>query len=271
MLGGRHLARFSSILLAIGISVVSGSSFAVPAMAASVPPNDFFAFATDLSSSVPYTESNIDNTSATKETKEPGPTCSQGINNTIWYRYVASTATTLTAGAVPSPYVGNTIRPYIAVYDGTAIDALTQVACAGPGSTQAVYAPFPVEVGHTYYVQVGAYCYAGCAPGKFTFTISGPRSTVTLYASSTSVRRGSSVTLSGSVRPSHPGARVTIQRKLNGTWRSFATVRLSSASTYRYLMKVSVAGTYVLRAFIPAQTNPSVLSGASATRTIKVR
>jgi hypothetical protein len=154
-------------VLAVALAAPAGA----PVAAVSAPANDFFAFATDLSSLVPYTESNIDNTLATRETGEPNPTCSQGINNTIWYRYVASTATTLTAGAVPSPYVGNAFRPYIAVYEGTAIDALTQVACASPGSTQAVYAPFPVKVGDTYYVQVGAYCYAGCAPGKFTFTL----------------------------------------------------------------------------------------------------
>jgi hypothetical protein len=90
-------------------------------------------------------------------------------------------------------------------------------------------------------------------------------------ARETSVRRGSSVTLSGSVRPSHPGASVTIQRKLADAWRTFAKVKLSSASTYRYVMLAKVAGSFVLRAFIAAQTNPSVLRGTSTSVTIKVR
>lgn len=56
------------------------------------------------------------------------------------------------------------------MYGGSSIDALTEVACADHGYIQeADHAPFKVESGHTYYIQVGG-GYFG-RTGKFTFTL----------------------------------------------------------------------------------------------------
>jgi hypothetical protein len=167
--------------------------------------------------------------------------------------------------------VGNKIAGIIVAYEGTDLTALGKVGCADDPWHENVprHLAFPVSAGHTYYIQVGADGWA--ASGVFNFTLTAPRSVVTLYASKTSVRHGTSVTLSGTVRPSRPGATVIIQRKVNGVWRTFTTVRLSSASAYRYVWTPRAAGTFVFRATIGARANPSVLGGTSATRKVVVR
>jgi hypothetical protein len=73
-----------------------------------------------------------------------------------------------------------------------------------------------------------------------------------LINSSTPIKLGRSWTLSGNVGPNHPGQIVYVQRRVNGIWRSIASARLSSTSTYRLVLKPNARGTWVLRAYKPA-------------------
>ena len=237
-----------------------------------VPANDFFAFA-NVANALPYVDSGVNTMLASTEPNEPLDGCPQGAGreHTVWYKLVAPATTTVSAAMTPANVTSNNMQAVsVLAYEGTDLLALTQLRCERSYWTRnaPVHVAFPVTVGHTYYIQVGNWA---SDPGIFTFTLTTPRSTVSLYASSTSVRQGSSVILTGSVRPSYPGGVVTIQRKLGGTWRTFATVRLSSASAYRYVFVPKVAGAFVLRAIVAARTNPDLLKGTSTTRTITVR
>ena len=73
-----------------------------------------------------------------------------------------------------------------------------------------------------------------------------------LVNSSAPIKLGRTWTLSGNVGPNHPGQLVYIQRRLNGIWRTIATARLSSTSTFRLVLKPNARGSWVLRAYKPA-------------------
>jgi hypothetical protein len=62
---------------------------------------------------------------------------------------------------------------------------------------------------------------------------------VTARLSSTAVRTGSHVTLSGGVLPAKPGQLVSVQRYSSGAWHTVAYVKLSSASTYRMSLEAA--------------------------------
>jgi len=53
---------------------------------------------------------------------------------------------------------------------------------------------------------------------------------------------GDAVTLRGRVRPAHPGAQVTIERKSSGVWRDFATVTLDDDSAFSARFKPTRSG-----------------------------
>jgi hypothetical protein len=83
------------------------------------------------------------------------------------------------------------------------------------------------------------------------------------------VKRGATVVLSGSVKPSLAGTVVTIERKVGSKWVKVAAVKLSSSSTFTYRWVPRVAGTYVLRATVPGVG--VTLGTSSASKTIKVK
>lgn len=87
--------------------------------------------------------------------------------------------------------------------------------------------------------------------------------------SATRVARGGAVVVSGSVAPSHAGQVVSVQRQVGGVWRTVGSVRLSSASAYRYAYRPTTAGTHALRVLTPADGDH--LAAVSPTRTLTVR
>ena len=115
-----------------------------------VPPpgNDNFADAVQLSASIPQDVFG-ENSSATRESGEPWPSCSfiePGPGKTVWYSFTASEAGTLSAWF---PTVSFT--PVIAAYTGSALESLTELACNNFSNLMSL----AVEAGMTYYFQVG--------------------------------------------------------------------------------------------------------------------
>jgi hypothetical protein len=96
----------------------------------------------------------------------------------------------------------------------------------------------------------------------------GVRTAVSATLSKTSFALGGSVTLSGSVAPSHAGKTVYLQRYVSGAWSNVTSKTLSSSSGYAFTIKPSARGTYYYRVYKPADTDH--VAGYSATRSFKV-
>lgn len=110
----------------------------------------------------------------------------------------------------------------------------------------------------------------GRTPNHLGLLFETPRFTINLRASAQSVPHGTAVTLSGTVRPVHRGATVTIQSKVRGTWRTIKTLKLNSASAFSYRWAPGT-GAYVLRANIARQINPDAVGNVSTSVTVRVR
>ena len=160
-------------------SLVAVVLLAAPAsaMAVAAPPNDNFAFATTISS-VPYTDVQT-TTNATTETNEPTSSCAIGIGKTTWYKYVATQTVTLNGSVDRTSLAGNVITPVVAVYTGSDITSLHQVACSGGsyGEPTPIQVVFPVSASTTYWIQVGSV--SGGTPQEYGFTLTGPGATYT--------------------------------------------------------------------------------------------
>lgn len=106
-------------------------------------PNDNFAAAQPVDAIPFHAESDI--TYATVETGEPSPYCYaySSFNQSIWYVYTAPAN-----GSLLAHIVGNGI---LAIYQGSALNNLTQIQCLGYWSQTS----FQVQAGATYYFQVG--------------------------------------------------------------------------------------------------------------------
>ena len=125
-------------LTALLVAVVLVVSAAGTVLA--TPANDAFGHAT-LVGSLPSTSSS-DTTSATLQASEPTPSCDSGISGSVWWRYNATASRHLLA------YLdgGQTL----AVYRGTSLSGLTELACSSYGGNL----NFDVASGQTIYVQV---------------------------------------------------------------------------------------------------------------------
>jgi phospholipase C len=78
------------------------------------------------------------------------------------------------------------------------------------------------------------------------------RALITLKPSSTTITGGSSVTLSGRVRPAHRRARLSIQQLEGRRWKTVRRVRLDRHSRYRATFSLSQGGSAELRAELAA-------------------
>ena len=91
---------------------------------------------------------------------------------------------------------------------------------------------------------------------------------VSATLSRTSVALGGSVTLSGTVAPTHAGQAVYLQRLVNGSWSTVAGRTLSSTSTYGFTIKPSSRASYYYRVYKPADVDH--LAGYSGTRSFSI-
>jgi hypothetical protein len=108
------------------------------------PDNDYFKNSI-LVSSLPFNY-NVDARAATLENGEPLPDCAQGYGAgaTIWYAFTPVETQKLTAYASGSD-------PFEAVYTGSALNGLQQLACRRSGGNMT----FLAQGGVTHYFQVG--------------------------------------------------------------------------------------------------------------------
>ncbi|MGZ4652266.1 M4 family metallopeptidase [Oryzihumus sp.] len=89
---------------------------------------------------------------------------------------------------------------------------------------------------------------------------------VSVKASSTSFRLGGTVTLSGTVSPSHKGQYVYLQRYLgNGRWTTVTSRLLSSSSTYALPWKPTARAAYVLRVVKNADSDHAGATSSNVT------
>ncbi len=119
-------------------------------MEATTPPaNDNFADATQIST-LPFSAS-LDVVAATTETNERESSCSFGPTlNTVWYRYTPAADTYVMADTA-----GTTMSNVLAVYQGPAVNNLTQIACGWPYASHPAELAFLAKAGQTYYLQAG--------------------------------------------------------------------------------------------------------------------
>jgi hypothetical protein len=105
--------------------------------------NDDFASAADLPLDTDVTG---DTGPATLETGESKPGCDHSSTRSLWFRYTADRARFLSAKVTQ-----NLSSAGVAVFRGTAVNALTEVDCLQTGHNPAIFAAGP---GETFYLRV---------------------------------------------------------------------------------------------------------------------
>ena len=93
--------------------------------------------------------------------------------------------------------------------------------------------------------------------------------TVTARLQASTITLGKTITVTGTVAPSHQGQKVYLQRLVNGVWKGAATATLTSASTYTLRAKPPAQGTLTYRVVKRADTDHT--SATSPTLTVIVR
>lgn len=91
---------------------------------------------------------------------------------------------------------------------------------------------------------------------------------VSLSLSATRTAVGRAVVLSGAVAPAHGGQLVDVQRYVSGAWRTLASVRLSAAGSYRYVLTPRSRGTWTLR--VSKRADGDHLAAVSPARSLTV-
>lgn len=140
-----NYGRFSQSFAVIGDWLMGSPSLA---------PNDAVANATSLSGLTGQTSSS--SAGATKEPGEPAHANNRG-GKSVWYRWTAPTST-----AMAFKTTGSDFDTLLAVYTGTAIGALSQVAANNDGVEFPLSAvSFPAMAGTTYLIAVDGHDGAG--------------------------------------------------------------------------------------------------------------
>lgn len=136
-------------------------------------------------------------------------------------------------------------------YKGATSDTLVATVTSGTGGAL-TYTHRPTK-GVTYkWVYRGSSTLTGSVSPLRGVTVA---TRVTGTLSRTSFPLGGTVTLSGSVAPSHGGRTVYLQRHVGGQWKNVASRTLSSSSTYSFSIKPTARGTYTYRVHMPADTD----------------
>uniref|UniRef100_A0AAU3HNR7 Fibronectin type III domain-containing protein n=1 Tax=Streptomyces sp. NBC_01393 TaxID=2903851 RepID=A0AAU3HNR7_9ACTN len=95
------------------------------------------------------------------------------------------------------------------------------------------------------------------------------KANVTADFKATTIRKGASTYLTGSVSPKHAGKKVTLQRYTSGKWVTAASATLSTTSSYRFSVKATSAGTFSYRVYFPGDTDHA--ASYSLTRKLTVK
>lgn len=124
------------------------------------PGNDNFASAT-VASPLPYADS-VDTGGATREDNEPnypgsGDCFNFPIVKTVWYSYTAPNS--LPPQIISADTLESDFDTMIAVYEGTDLNNLTEVACNDQYGGNQSKVSFLAAAGRTYFIQVGGWIY----------------------------------------------------------------------------------------------------------------
>ena len=84
---------------------------------------------------------------------------------------------------------------------------------------------------------------------------------VTSAISSTVVKGGTPVLVTGSVTPAHSGQQVVRQAYVNGAWQTWATATLSSTGAYTFVIKTSTPQSYTYRVLKKADADHAAAAG----------
>ncbi len=137
--------RALAVVLAMAAALPIVLAYATP------PANDNFADAIVISS-LPYNVNAQSVSDSTFETVGGEPQPCYPVASTVWYSFTPNQA-----GVVNINTAGSTYDTVAAVYTGTSLNGLTQVACnddTGPLLTSAVQ--FSATSGETYWIQIGS-------------------------------------------------------------------------------------------------------------------
>ncbi len=125
------------------------------------PANDSFGHAANGTLGV---TSNQNTLGASLQPSEPVPSCGWDVGKTVWYQFTPNSSRTVVARTV-----GSTFDTVLAVYEGSSLDDLSEVACNDDrGIDLASRVELPLVGGTTYYFQVGGY---GGTSGDLSFRL----------------------------------------------------------------------------------------------------
>jgi hypothetical protein len=126
------------------------------------PANDGFSGAVEVSD-LPFEHTTtFEGASEALEPDEPQPSCAE-VKGTLWYRFEPTENLEMSSAAFST-----WVSPAVAVYKGTQLDGLQEIACSRWGDPTS----FDAMVGETYYVQVGADVFSDLV-GDVTVTLDG--------------------------------------------------------------------------------------------------
>lgn len=166
-------------------------------------------------------------------------------------------------GTDGAPVVGREVTVQVRKRGSTTWSTVARLVTDRSGAAAATHRP----VWNAEYRAV----FGGTSSGTVTGNTSGVRRvdvrvSVPLSTSGTSVRRGTAVSLTGSVGPAHPGMLVRLERRSGSGWVKAGEVRLSSSSSYRFSVSSRSAGTATYR--VTAVGDADHLGNTSGTRTV---
>jgi len=191
--GGNHLSRITSFPMTAGQTydfqvggfidpnqpvAVGNLTFNITVVG---PSNDAFGNAS-LIGSLPFQVTKVDTTLASTEPNEPtDPGCNPTapITDTLWYKYMPASTVTVTASTVGSTTTDGVSKmdTVLGLYRGTAIGALTKIACdddsgVAPGNAGASrITGVTLTGGQTYYFQVGGFAGGLTESGLISFDV----------------------------------------------------------------------------------------------------
>ncbi|HEX2128734.1 MAG TPA: hypothetical protein VHF58_05910 [Solirubrobacterales bacterium] len=148
-----RIGKTGPVLLPVAVAL-----FAAPAALAAPPANDNFAAATPINHEVDIRDDQVTD-EATMEAGEPTTVNGVSVSHSVWYTWTSpysGVARMFVGSNGVSPPDPTPIQPMVAVYTGTAVNALNQVAASTgpPASSKAI--EFNVTAGTTYHAAVYA-------------------------------------------------------------------------------------------------------------------
>lgn len=220
---GAHTLGVAAVSQA-GTGTLANVSVLVPTRAA----NDAFAQRTTLSGVTGSVSG--DNTESSAETGEPAPPALRASagNASVWYSWTAPASGPATLGT-DSPTSGRDTT--LAVYTGTSVGALTQVAGNDDqGASRLSSVSFTATAGTTYAVAVNGYRTLAAGVGPFTLAWTGTAPAIATTTTLTATGGTQTVGLSAGVTVAEGAATGTVDFREGGSSVGSASVTGGSAS-----------------------------------------